>query len=154
MLAACNSGRHLRTVRTINEQGANGNFSLILYGAADYEGLEAIAFLDKSGDDYEFRPHAPEFNYTVRQNLSYNEAFDSALHHISEHNAFMSPVLERILDEGGNTIGYELRPLYLPFVYGITDVLEVDYWLKEKGIVKIVIKLSPRVKRKFLRGDE
>jgi hypothetical protein len=46
------------------------------------------------------------------------------------------------------SLGYEVRPLYLPAVIGVSDVLEVNYWLKEGGIVKTLIRLSQSIERR------
>ena len=51
----------------------------------------------------------------------------------------------------GNIIGYEVRPFYQPFPYGIDDVLETAYWLKGDKVI-ITIRLLPSVE-KMLHGD-
>lgn len=71
---------------------------------------------------------------------------------MSFHNSFWRPQLSRIIDEKGNTIGYELRPLYYPFVYGRDDLLEVYYKVKD-GKVIVEIRLIPEIFNMLFFGD-
>lgn len=136
---------HLRTEET-KERDVKGLFALILYGARDVNDIETLAILDFEGDQYTLEPYAPSFDYKVKKGLSEKAALDEAHKFISYHNAFYRSQLSKIVDDKGNTIGYELRPLYMPFVFGVSDVLEVDYWLME-GKVKVTIRLLPSVER-------
>lgn len=137
--------KHLRT-EGIKKEDIKGTFTLILYGARDINDIETLAILDLEGDQYTFEPYAPAFDYKVEKSLSAKEALDEAYKFISYHNSFYHPQLSRIIDEKGNTIGYELRPLYMPFVFGVSDVLEVDYWLRD-GKVKVNIRILPSIER-------
>ena len=55
-------------------------------------------------------------------------------------------MVSKIIDDNGNTIGYEVRPLYMFFVFGRSNVLEVDYWLRD-GKVKVTIRIIPSIER-------
>lgn len=123
-----------------------GVFTLILYGGRDANDIETLAILDIEGDQYTFEPYAPEFDYKMERGLSGKEALYRAYKFISYHPAFWHSQLSRIADEKGNTIGYELRPLYMPFVFGISDVLEVYYSLRN-GKVVAVIRIIPSIER-------
>jgi hypothetical protein len=136
---------HLRTEEA-KESDVKGVFTVILYGARDINDIETVAILDFEGDQYTLEPYVPSFDYKVKKGLSEKAALDEAHKFISYHNAFYRSQLSKIVDDKGNTIGYELRPLYMPFVFGRSDVLEVDYWLKD-GKVKVTIKLHPSVER-------
>jgi len=46
------------------------------------------------------------------------------------------------MDETGMVIGFELRPLYLPFVYGTSDVLDIDYRSRGEKVI-VTIRLKP-----------
>jgi len=136
------------TLRTeeAKEADVKGVFTLILYGARDINDVEALAILDLEGDQYTFEPYAPAFDYKVEKGLSEKTALNKAYKFISYHNAFLRPQLSRIIDPKGKTIGYEVRPLYMPFVFGRSDVLEVDYSLKGDK-VKATIRIIPSVER-------
>ena len=54
--------------------------------------------------------------------------------------------LERIPDDSGGTIGYEVRPLYLPWEFGKSDIMLISYSLRD-GKARVYIKLDPDVER-------
>jgi hypothetical protein len=129
-----------------------GVFSLILYGRRFADDVETIAILDLEGDGYTLDPFAPDFDFKIKKGLSAKEALEQAQKFVSFHNAFWRSQLSRIIDNNGNTIGYEIRPLYLPFYFGVSDILDVYYWLKENGRVKVTIKLIPSVEKRRFPG--
>jgi hypothetical protein len=146
------AGTGLRTASIVDNGSINGVFTVILYGTQEYESLNTIAFLDREGDGYELIPYAPEFNYRVIRNVKDEEAVEKALHYISTQNPdFQNPQIRAILDEQGNTIGYELRPLYRIFVYGLSDVLQVHYTPMGGGKIRISIDLDPWIEKRFMR---
>jgi hypothetical protein len=122
-----------------------GVFTLILYGGRFSDDIETIAILDYEGDQYTFEPYAPEFDYGIKKDVSAKEALEVAKKFISFHNSFWRSQLSKIIDNKGNTIGYEVRPLYWPTTFGLSDVLEVNYWLKEGNKIKVTIRLTPSV---------
>ena len=144
-------GSYLRTEQAKDEE-VTGSFTLILYGGRHANDLETIAFLDKEGDQYEFEPYAPEFDYKVRKGVSAADALKEARRFVSFHSAFWRSQLSKILDEKGNTIGYEVRPLYYPFVYSRDDILEVYYRLKDSKVI-VDIRLIPEVFNMLFLGD-
>jgi len=123
-----------------------GVFTLILYGRRDSNDIETIVFLDKEGDEYEFEPYAPEFDYRIKRGVSAKEALDEAKRFVSFHNSYWYAQLSRIIDHRGKTIGYELRPRYYPFVFGVSDVLDVNYVIKDSKVV-VRIRLRPEFER-------
>jgi hypothetical protein len=132
-----------------------GTYTLILYGGRFLDDLETVAFLDFEGDEYRFEPFAPDFDYRIKKGIQVKEALAEAQKFISFHNAFWHAQQSRILDSKGNIIGYELRPLYLPFVYGISDLMDINYWPREGGKVKVTIKLIPMIEKlKFPGGGD
>ncbi|MEW6418184.1 MAG: hypothetical protein AB1480_08690 [Nitrospirota bacterium] len=133
--------------KEVNAADIAGVFTLILYGGNHYDDIETIAILDCEGDQFTFEPFAPEFDYRFKKGVSAKEAIEEARKFVSFHNSFWRSQFSRIVDKKGSTIGYEIRPLYLPFVYGVSDVLEVNYWLKEGNRVKVTIRLVTSVER-------
>jgi len=136
---------NLKTIEASNEE-VKGAFTLILYGGRDMNDIEKLAILDLEGDKYTFEPYAPEFDYRIKKSLAEKEALEMAHEFVSSHNAFYRSQLSRIIDDKGNTIGYELRPLYMPFIYGVSDVLDVYYSLKGEK-VRAYIRIIPSVER-------
>jgi hypothetical protein len=122
-----------------------GTFTLLVYGGTYLDNIETIAFLDYENDEYVFEPYSPPFSYSIHKGLTAKDALGEADSFISTHSSFYRAQLNRILDDTGKTIAYELRPLYMPLTYGLSDVLDVRYWLKDKK-VDIIIRLHPAIK--------
>jgi len=133
-------------------QEISGNFTLISYGGRYADDLETIAFLDKEGDIYTLIPFAPDFDFKIKKGLSGEEAFKESRSFISFHPAFWRLQISKIIDIAGDIIGYEIKPLYLPFYLGFSDIIETSYWPKEEGKVKIIIKLKPEIERLKYHG--
>ena len=131
----------------------SGTFTLILYGANYLDDLETVAILDYEGDEYHFEPFAPTFNFKVRKGVKAQEALKDAEQFVSFHSSFWKSQLSVVVNEEGITIGYEVRPLYRPFIYGISDVLDIYYFLKGDGKIKTIIRLNNSVKDPGLSGD-
>jgi hypothetical protein len=132
----------------------NGTFTLILYGGSYLDDLETIAMLDAEGDQYVLDPFAPDFDYRMKKSMPAPEAFKEAEKFVNFHPSFRRSQLSRIVDNEGKVIGFEVRPLYRPIAFGVNDVLDVNYWLKEKGRVKVTIRLIPSVDKYKLPGGD
>lgn len=149
-LVSCAGMTALRTQDVREPVELSGNYDLILYLGPQYDFLEAVALLDVAGDGYELVPFEPGFEYRVIKNLPAKDALKEARRFISRHRNFSGLTRMRIItSETGETIGYELRPLYQVFVYGMSDVLDIDYWLGEGGKVEVNIDLNERLKRQM-----
>ncbi len=132
-----------------------GSFTVILYGGAYADDLETVAFLDIEGDYYTLEPFAPDFDYVKDNGMSAEDAIQRAEKFISFHASFWKTQLAEIIGPDGGVIGYELKPLYLPFIYGASDVLDISYWPKKDGKIKVIITLIPWLKSlKFHPGGD
>jgi len=129
-----------------------GIFTLILYGGRYLDDIETIAILDKEGDQYTFEPYAPEFDYRIKRGVPAKEAFVEAKIFVSSHSSFRRAQLGKIIDDKGDIIGFEVRPLYFPTTYGLSDVLDVDYWLKDSKVI-VKVKIKPSVEMMLRDGD-
>jgi hypothetical protein len=153
-LQACIQGARLRT-GPVTRPDVQGTYTLILYGG-NYSGdLETVAILDREGDRYTFEPYAPAFNFKVIKGQTADHALPAAEQFVRRQPSYQSEVLHSILDETGMVIGYELRPLYLPLVYGVSDVLDVDYRINGEKVI-VTIKVKPFIEQQddadFRRG--
>lgn len=129
-----------------------GTFAVIYFGGRFMEDVETVAFLDLDGDRYTFEPYAPEFDYRIEKGVPAKEAIERAERFVSGHRSYGHSLLSRVLDEKGVVIGYELRPLYRPLMFGISDVLDVHYFLRG-DTVRIYIYLKLQVERQLRSGD-
>lgn len=129
------------------DQGeVKGFFTVILYGGAYADDLETVAFLDMDGDQYTLEPFAPDFEYVKNGGVPAEDAFRRAEKFISFHASFWKTQLTKIIGPDGAAIGFELKPLYRPFIYGASDVLDIRYWPKKDGRIKVTITLIPWLK--------
>jgi hypothetical protein len=131
---------------------AQGSYTLILYGSRHSSDIETVAILDKEGDEYTFEPYAPEFDYRIKKGVPAKEALEHAQGFINWHSAFHYSQLSKIIDPKKNVIGYELRPLYRPLEFGVSDVLDIRYRLKNNKVI-VYIKLIPSVERRLFDFD-
>lgn len=125
-------------------------YSLILYGARHGNDLESVAILDIEGDEYTFAPYAPDFDFEIEKGVDASAAIKRAEQFVSWHPLYHGSELKKIT-LSGRVIGYELRPLYDPLSYGLSDVLDIDYRLKDKNII-VRIKLLPQIERMLHDG--
>jgi hypothetical protein len=130
-----------------NPSEMKGTFTLILYGGNYYDDVETAAFLDREGDAYTLDLYVPDFDYRVIKGMPAKEALAKAEKFVRFHPSFWHSQLSKIMGDKGNVIGYEIRPLYYPITYGVSDVLDVHYWMKEGGRVKVTIRLIPSVEK-------
>lgn len=143
-------GERIKT-ETVNDIEREKAYSLILYGARHGNDLETVAILDIEGDDYTIVPYAPDFDYEVLSGLDSPEAIKRAGGFISWHPLYHKSELKRIT-LSGKVIGYELRPLYYPLSYGLSDVIDIDYRLKDRKVI-VRIRLLPQIERMLHNGD-
>ena len=144
---SCAYERYLRTDRAGPEELA-GAYTLLLHGARHMDDVANVAILDIQGDSYTFEIYAPEFNYTVKKGVPAKEAMEEAQAHVRYHRDFSRSRLSKIIDKAGNTIGYELRPLYHAFHLGQSDVLYIDHMVKDNNVITTI-----RVKDNVLESD-
>jgi hypothetical protein len=132
------------------EAEVSGNYTAIYYGCNFLNDLETIVILEKEGGKYQIEPYAQDFKFRVKKGLSAEEALETAKKSVNCNALFRSTNVKRILGPDGETIGYEVRPLYLPYRYGVEDVLDVDYRLKEN---KVVVTIKLRASMEMLLKD-
>lgn len=142
----------------LNTEGAqesevSGNYTAIYYGCNFVNDLETIAILEKEGGKYRIAPDAQDFKFRVKRGLSAREALETAKKSVNCNALFRSTNVSRILGPGGETIGYEVRPLYLPYRYGVDDVLEVDYRMKDSKDGKVIVTIKLRPSMELLLKD-
>lgn len=135
-----------------DEKEISGTFTLILYGGNYLDDLETVAFLDREGDAFTFDIYAPDFDYRTIKGLSAAEGLKRAEEFVSRNTSFQSVRLSSIVEAKAGIIGYEVRPLYLPFTYGTDDLLDITYGEKGNKVV-VTIRLKPSIENLKSRHD-
>ncbi len=78
-----------------------------------------------------------------------DNAVKSAVEFLRDHPNYIKYQINKILDKEGNAIGFEVRPLYNPTTYGISDVMQNYYTLEDEGKVRATISLKGQIRRLF-----
>jgi hypothetical protein len=61
----------------------------------------------------------------------------------------MSYQIRKILGPTGETIGYEVKPLYYSLAFGYSDILTASYRVKEGRTVLITVEFLEKVKNQI-----
>ncbi len=149
-LGSCALGNRLE-MKNASDSDLTGNVDLILYGCTFHDDLETLAILVKENSPFGFEPYAPDFKYRVIKGFPAKDALKEAEKFVNCHNAFHRAQLSRLSDAKGDTLGFEVRPLYLPFVFGVDDALYADYRIID-GKVVVKIRLLPSIERMLSDG--
>lgn len=139
--------------KPVKASDITGTYTLILYGGRYADDLESLAILDREDDKFAFEIFAPAFDYKVKKGLPAKEAIELAEKHVNWHHSFWRLELSSILDNEGNVLGYEFKPLYLPVDIGSAEAFDVYYTIKGDKIVTRV-RLRPDLERKKIFNDD
>ena len=142
-LVACAPGLQTQPVR---DSAISGTYTGIFHGCNFLNDLETIVLLDKEGDQYTIEPYSPEFNYKVHKGFNASDAISEANRFVNCSSSFSNSRISSILSPDGRILGYEIRPLYSPFRYGVSDVLYTNYQISGNKII-VTIRLIPSVER-------
>lgn len=145
-LAGCMAGKQL-TASAAEPTAITGTYTLLLYGCHYPDDAANVAFLVSDSSKYPFEIYDLDTSYKTKKGVPAQEALreaDSFLRCTSYR--LWQTQLQRIPDDSGGTVGYEVRPLYLPYEFGQPDILRISYSLRD-GKVRTYIKLDPDVER-------
>jgi hypothetical protein len=152
--SACSLNQTLLRTELVEKPAITGTYKVILYGANHYNDIATVALLVPEESKYSFEIFAPEFTYRTITGLPAEAAIERALKFVGWHSDFMRSQTSRIIDVNGQTIGYEVRPLYRQTTFGLQDVMQVNYFLKDMNTVEVHVRLDPEIERKFVTGSD
>lgn len=132
-----------------SDSDIKGNFNLIIYSNSFINDPETFIILEKIGS--KIMPYAPGFKYRTIENLTEKEALRIA-NEILKDPSFVSSIKCSAIYDEGNIRGYELKPIYFPWIFGIMEPVETVY-KKQGDAIVIFIKLDPRVERQLYFGE-
>ncbi len=144
--SACAGPRYLRSVSAVPGE-ISGTYNLFLYGHRYADDFKNVAFLIPAGGRYSFELYAPEFDYTVRKALPAAASIKEAEQFVKFHYSFERSQWNKILDPDGNTVVFELRPLYAVSAFSYSDILDIRYIIKD-GKVIASVGLRPEIERR------
>ena len=148
VLTACVPGKQL-LARAADPAEVKGTYTLLLYGCHYPDDIKNVAILVAEGSRYPLEIYDLDTSYKVKKGVPAQQALSEADSFVrcSAHRIWQTHLF-RIPDDSGGTIGYEIRPLYLPLEFGFPDVLLISYALKD-GTVRAYIKLDPNVEKEL-----
>jgi len=127
------------------------SFALILHSSQEQSYMDTVAILDIEGDMYKFEPDSAPYSFAVQEGLTGEQALQNARRFIRYYARHNSMDQREIMGPAGEVIGYELRPLYHAFVYGVSDVMDITYDHQAEGRVVVTVELLFQVEHQ-LRG--
>lgn len=124
-----------------------GNYTLLLYGCHYASDVKNVAYFVDEGSKYPLEIFDLDTSYKTIKGLTIQQAIAKAESFLrcSTYTVWQT-VLRRIPDDSGGTIGYEMRPLYIPYQLGQADVFDINYFLKNEK-VRAYIMLDRNVER-------
>ncbi len=146
MLQACAPGKRL-TTSAATPSDLQGTYTLMLYGCHYSDQINNIALLVDENSKYPVEIYDLATSYKVKKGVSPQQALAEADSFVrcSSYRLWQTQLL-RIVDDSGGTIGFEVRPLYIPYEFGNPDVLLINYVLNE-GKVRVYVRIDPDVQR-------
>jgi hypothetical protein len=148
VLVACAPGMQLLTTGA-QSSDVKGTFTLLLYGCHYPADVKNVAILLNEGSIQPFEIYDIKTSYKVKKGMSAQEALSEAAAFVkcSTHRV-TDTELRSIPDGAGGIMGYELRPLYFPLEFGVSDILLISYAMKD-GMIRAYIRLLPDVERQI-----
>jgi hypothetical protein len=152
-LQSCLTGVQLNTTST-DQEHISGTYTLLLYGCHYPDQIDNVAILVDDNSRYPLEIYDIDTSYTVKKNVPAQQAVTEADAFVrcSTHTIWQTQVT-RIPDDGDGTVGYEVRPLYVPTEFGTPDVQLISYSLKD-GKVRVSIRKSPQVEDRHGDGRD
>jgi hypothetical protein len=145
-VVGCVPGKRLMPSEA-NPAEMTGNYTLLLYGCHYASDVKNAAFFIEEGGKYPLEIFDLNTSYKTIKGLTVQQALAKAESFLkcSSYTVWQT-VLRKIPDDSGGTIGYEMRPLYIPYQLGKADVLDITYFLKNAKI-RAYIMLDKDVER-------
>jgi hypothetical protein len=145
-IQACVPGNQLWTSAAAPDE-VKDTYTLLLYGCHYPAQINNVAILVAGNSKYPVEIYDLDTSYKLKKNVPAPQALAEADSFVrcSTYRIWQTQ-LRKIPDDSGGTIGYEVRPLYIPYEFGMPDVLQISYSLRN-GVVRVYIKVDPDVKR-------
>jgi hypothetical protein len=142
-LQSCLTGMQLNTT-SADKKLISGTYTLLLYGCHYPDQIDNVAILVDENSRYPVEIYDIDTSYKVKKSVPAQQAISEADAFVrcSSHTIWQTQVT-RIPDDSGGTLGYEVKPLYVPTEFGTPDVLMISYSLKDGKVRAYIRKLPP-----------
>ncbi|MEN2993795.1 MAG: hypothetical protein ABDH19_00400 [Thermodesulfovibrio sp.] len=140
------------SLKQCNEADIRGTFNLIIYSNSFINDPETFIILDRADDNTKIVPYSPAFKYRIIEKLNEKEAIKIA-NEILRNSSFVSSIKCSEINDKEKIVGYELKPIYFPWIFGILEAVETVY-KNENDSVIVFIRLNPRVEKQLNSGGD
>ena len=147
MLDSCVTGERLAIYGAVPGD-LQGTYTLILYGCRYPGDLENLAILYPDGGPITFEIYDLKTSYHVYEGLPADRALKVAAKFLTCNVDYRKARLSKIVGPDGAIAGYELRTLYAPDTFGMTDVLDVHYRLRDSKVT-VYVKLDAEIEKEI-----
>jgi len=147
MLNSCVTGKLLDIYGAVPGD-LQGTYTLILYGCRYFGDIENLAILYPDGGPITFEIYGLKTGYQVYEGLPADKALKGAEKFLTCNADYRKERLSKIVGPDGAIAGYELRTLYAPDTFGMTDVLDVHYRLRDSKVT-VYIKLDAEIEKQI-----
>jgi hypothetical protein len=145
IINSCMSGKRLDIYRAVPGD-LQGTYTLILYGCRYPGDLQNLVILYPDGGPITFEIHDLKTSYQVYEGIPADKALKGAAKFLSCNWDSWKAQLSKIVGPDGAIAGYELRTLYTPNMFGMADVLDVDYRFSDSKVT-VYINLDPEIEK-------
>ena len=145
-LSSCMTGVELRA-RPADRRLISGTYTLYLYGCHYPDQADNVAILVDENGKFPIEIFDLDTSYIVKKGVPAQQALAEADAFVrcSTHGIWQIWVA-RIPETGIGAIGYEVRPLYQPHEFGVSDIMTIRYRLID-GKVRVYINKAPELER-------
>lgn len=133
-----------------DEKNIKGEFNLIIYSDSFINDPETFIVFDIADDKISVFPYASSFKFRVIENLNEKEALKTSQEILK--NSSVSFIKCSVIRDKNSVFGYELKPIYFPWIFGILEPVKTVY-KKQNDTITIFIRLNPQVEKQIYNGD-
>ena len=145
-LTSCKPSTVLTPRWLSNPKVEPGTYTVICYRDLAVGYLTTVAFLDREGDAYTIEPQSANYTYSISKGLPADQALKLAEQFVRTRPSYSNTEIKAIMGPAGKLAGYEVRPIYQPFIYGENgDVLNITYYLRPENKIMVWIRLKNHV---------
>ncbi len=144
------SGYSQILLNEVEETAIKGDFNLIIYGNAFTNDPETFIILDRTEEKTLILPYSSSHKYRIYEKISEGEVMQIIKDIFN--NPSISFIKYREIKDSDLSLGFEIKPVYYPWIFGISEPLETTY-KKELDKIYIFIRLNPRVEKQLYNGN-
>lgn len=133
----------------VDQESIKGKFDMILYGNGFINDPETFVILDNLADDIKILPYSSTHKYKIFHNVTEDEALKIIKDIMI--NSSVSFLRFRAIKDSQNIAGFEIKPVYFPWIFGISEAIETLYKRNDK-LIHVFIRLNPRVEKQIYNG--